>query len=297
MKNTINSGMYIMMKREDNKAVIYINGEFFEKEDAKISVYDHGLLYGDGVFEGIRIYRGQIFRLKDHLERLYQSARAIRLSIPLNFDEMEKAVNETVNLSKKENGYIRLVITRGKGSLGIDPMKCKKATVIIIVDDIQLYPAEYYQKGIKIITASSRRISPDSLDPRIKSLNYLNNIMAKLEAENAGCQEAVMLNREGYVSECTGDNIFIVRDKELLTPSGSKGALDGITKKQVMDLAEKTGIKTKESELTQYDLYNSDECFLTGTGAEIIPVIEIDGREIGSGYPGEITQKLIKDYC
>lgn len=286
-----------MMKREDNKAVIYINGEFFEKEDAKISVYDHGLLYGDGVFEGIRIYRGQIFRLKDHLERLYQSARAIRLSIPLNFDEMEKAVNETVNLSKKENGYIRLVITRGKGSLGIDPMKCKKATVIIIVDDIQLYPAEYYQKGIKIITASSRRISPDSLDPRIKSLNYLNNIMAKLEAENAGCQEAVMLNREGYVSECTGDNIFIVRDKELLTPSGSKGALDGITKKQVMDLAEKTGIKTKESELTQYDLYNSDECFLTGTGAEIIPVIEIDGREIGSGYPGEITQKLIKDYC
>jgi branched-chain amino acid aminotransferase len=285
-----------MMKREDNKAAIYINGEFFEKADAKISVYDHGLLYGDGVFEGIRIYRGQIFRLKDHLERLYQSARAIRLSIPLNFDEMEKAINETVNLSKKDNGYIRLVITRGEGSLGIDPMKCKKATVIIIVDDIQLYPAEYYKKGIKIITASSRRISPDSLDPRIKSLNYLNNIMAKLEAENAGCQEAAMLNREGYVAECTGDNIFIVRDKKLITPSGSKGALNGITKRQVMDLAEKTGIKTKESELTQYDLYNSDECFLTGTGAEIVPVVEIDGREIGNGRPGKITQKLMTDF-
>ena len=286
-----------MMKKEKNEALIYIDGEYYKKEDARISVYDHGLLYGDGVFEGIRIYRNRIFRLRDHIERLFQSARAIRLSIPLDPDEMEKAVSNTVKLSKKEDGYIRLVVTRGEGSLGIDPAKCKRATVIIIVDDIQLYPAEYYRKGIKIITASSRRISPDSLDPRIKSLNYLNNIMAKIEAANSGCQEAVMLNREGYVAECTADNIFIVRDETLLTPLGSKGALNGITKNEVIRIAQKEGIDTQEAELTQYDLYNSDECFLTGTGAEIIPVVEIDGRVIGHGMPGEITQRLMTGFC
>lgn len=286
-----------MMKTEGNEALIYINGEFFKKEDARISVYDHGLLYGDGVFEGIRIYNNNIFKLTEHIERLFQSARAIRLSIPLSSDEMETAVYDTVKLSKKENGYIRLVVTRGEGNLGIDPATCKRATVIIIVDDIQLYPAEYYQEGIKIITASSRRISPDSLDPRIKSLNYLNNIMAKLEAAYSGCQEAVMLNKEGYVAECTADNIFIVSDKTLFTPSGSKGALNGITKNEVIHIAQKTGINTKESVLTQYDLYNSDECFLTGTGAEVIPVVEIDGRVIGHGKPGEITQELITGFC
>ena len=286
-----------MMKKNNSEALIYINGEFYKKEDAKISVYDHGLLYGDGVFEGIRIYRNKIFRLKEHIERLFMSARAIKLSIPLDFDEMEKAVNDTVKLSKKEDGYIRLVVTRGEGSLGIDPAKCKKATVIIIVDDIQLYPAEYYKKGIKIITASSRRISPDSLDPRIKSLNYLNNIMAKIEANNSGCHEAVMLNREGYVTECTADNIFIVRHDTLLTPLGSKGALNGITKNAVIQIAQKKGINTQEAEITQYDLYNGDECFLTGTGAELIPVVEIDGRVIGNGKPGKITKKLMTGFC
>jgi len=271
---------------------IYINGDFFEKENAKISVFDHGLLYGDGIFEGIRIYNGKIFKLKEHLERLYKSAKAIMLTVPLSFKELEKAVQDTVHINKKENGYIRLVITRGNGTLGIDPTNCKNATVIIIVDDIQLYPKKHYQKGIKIITASVRRISPDSLDPRIKSLNYLNNIMAKMEAENAGCLEAVMLNKEGFVAECTGDNIFIVKNKCLLTPSGSKGALDGITKNTVMHVSKKIGLPAQESELTQYDLYTADECFLTGTGAEIIPVIQIDGRAIGNEKPGPITQKL-----
>ncbi|MBW1642562.1 MAG: branched-chain-amino-acid transaminase [Deltaproteobacteria bacterium] len=271
---------------------IYINGDFFEKENAKISVFDHGLLYGDGIFEGIRIYNGKIFKLKEHLERLYKSAKAIMLTVPLSFKELGKAVQDTVQINKKENGYIRLVITRGNGTLGIDPTNCKNATVIIIVDDIQLYPKKHYQKGIKIITASVRRISPDSLDPRIKSLNYLNNIMAKMEAENAGCLEAVMLNKEGFVAECTGDNIFIVKNKCLLTPSGSKGALDGITKNTVMHVSKKIGLPAQESELTQYDLYTADECFLTGTGAEIIPVIQIDGRTIGNEKPGPITQKL-----
>lgn len=284
------------MKKENNEALIYIDGEFYKKEDARISVYDHGLLYGDGIFEGIRIYKKKIFRLKEHIERLFQSAKAIRLSIPLDANEMEKVVINTVKLSKKQDGYIRLVITRGVGSLGIDPMKCKKATIIIIVDDIQLYPAEYYQKGIKILTASSRRITPDSLDPRIKSLNYLNNIMAKMEATNSGCQEAVMLNREGYVAECTADNIFIVSGDDLLTPAGSKGALNGITKNEVIKIAKKKRIKTKETELTQYDLYNANECFLTGTGAEVIPVVEIDSRVIGHGKPGEITQTLMKEF-
>ncbi|MBW1813072.1 MAG: branched-chain-amino-acid transaminase [Deltaproteobacteria bacterium] len=275
---------------------IYINGDFFEKENAKISVFDHGLLYGDGIFEGIRIYNGKIFKLKEHLERLYKSAKAIMLTVPLSFKELEKAVQDTVHINKKENGYIRLVITRGNGTLGIDPTNCKNATVIIIVDDIQLYPKKHYQKGIKIITASVRRISPDSLDPRIKSLNYLNNIMAKMEAENAGCLEAVMLNKEGFVAECTGDNIFIVKNKCLLTPSGSKGALDGITKNTVMHVSKKIGLPAQESELTQYDLYTADECFLTGTGAEIIPVIQIDGRAIGNEKPGPITQKLTAEF-
>ncbi|MBW2179336.1 MAG: branched-chain-amino-acid transaminase [Deltaproteobacteria bacterium] len=275
---------------------VYINGDFFEKENAKISVFDHGLLYGDGIFEGIRIYNGKIFKLKEHLERLYKSAKAIMLTVPLSFKELEKAVQDTVHINKKGNGYIRLVITRGNGTLGIDPTNCKNATVIIIVDDIQLYPKKHYQKGIKIITASVRRISPDSLDPRIKSLNYLNNIMAKMEAENAGCLEAVMLNKEGFVAECTGDNIFIVKNKCLLTPSGSKGALDGITKNTVMHVSKKIGLPAQESELTQYDLYTADECFLTGTGAEIIPVIQIDGRAIGNEKPGPITQKLTAEF-
>lgn len=275
---------------------VYINGKFFEKEHAKISVFNHGLLYGDGIFEGIRIYNGTVFKLKEHLERLYQSAKAILLALPLSFEEFEKAVLDTVKLNNKQNGYIRLVATRGEGTLGIDPAKCDRATVIIIVDDIQLYPNQYYEKGIKIITTSVRRISPDSLDPRIKSLNYLNNIMAKLEAQNAGCLEAVMLNKEGCVAECTTDNIFIVKHKRLLTPTGSNGALDGITKNTVLQTANELGFDANESEITQYDLYTADESFLTGTGAEIIPVVEIDGRPIGNGIPGDVTNELIKHF-
>ncbi len=275
---------------------IYIDGKYYDRADAKVSVFDHGLLYGDGVFEGIRIYNGKVFRLKEHIERLYQSAKAIFLEIPMKKEGMESAVLDTVKINTKENGYIRLIVTRGEGPLGIDPTQCKKASVIIIVADIHLYPDEYYKKGIEIVTAASRRISPDSLDSRIKSLNYLNNIMAKLEARQAGCLEAVMLNREGFVAECTGDNIFIVKDNELLTPAPYHGALDGITMRTVIEIAGPIGIKTKETTLTSYDLYNADECFMTGTGAEIAPVIKVDGREIGDGTPGRITQLLIDKF-
>lgn len=273
---------------------IYIDGEYYNKEDAKISVYDHGLLYGDGVFEGIRIYNGKVFKLKEHLVRLYDSANAIMLYIPIDIDSMEKAVLETVQLNKKNDGYIRLVVTRGKGDLGISPTTCPQATVIIIVDDISLYPAEYYRQGIRLITASVRRNGPDNLDPRVKSLNYLNNIMAKLEALQANCLEAVILNKEGIVAECTGDNIFIIKGDTLYTPSASDGALDGITKSTVLSLAEGAGLKAGSIRLAPYDLYNADECFLTGTGAEVIPVVAIDGRVIGEGNPGAYTKKLIE---
>lgn len=275
---------------------IYIDGKYHDKSDAKISVFDHGLLYGDGVFEGIRIYNRKVFKLKEHIERLYRSATTIILEMPVTKEDMENAVLDAVKTNKKENGYIRLIVTRGEGSLGIDPTTCKKATVIIIVSDIQLYPKEYYKNGIEIITASSRRIPSDCLDPRIKSLNYLNNIMAKLEARQAGCLEAVMLNREGFVAECTGDNIFIVKNNELLTPALYHGSLDGITMRTVMEIAESLSIKTHETALTRYDLYNADECFMTGTGAEIIPVIRIDGRAIGDGKPGNITKRLIEAF-
>ncbi|MBI5025302.1 MAG: branched-chain-amino-acid transaminase [Nitrospirae bacterium] len=273
---------------------IYIDGKYYDKSDAKISVFDHGLLYGDGVFEGIRIYNGKVFKLKEHIERLYQSAKAILLEIPMPKEEMENAVFDAVKINGKKNGYIRLIVTRGEGPLGIDPTPCKRATVIIIVSDIQLYPDEYYKKGIEIITAPSRRIPSDCLDPRIKSLNYLNNIMAKIEARQAGCLEAVMLNKEGFVAECTGDNIFIVKHNELLTPAPYHGALDGITMRTVIEIAESLGIKTHETTLTRYDLYNADECFMTGTGAEVIPVIKIDGRVIGDGRPGNATRRLIE---
>ena len=275
---------------------IYINGEYYGRADARVSVFDHGLLYGDGVFEGIRIYNGKVFKLKEHIERLYYSAKAILLEIPMSRGKLEKAVLNTVRINEKGNGYIRLVVTRGDGLLGIDPTTCDRPTIIIIVDDIKLYPEEYYKNGIEIITASSRRIPSDCLDPRIKSLNYLNNIMAKLEAKQAGCLEAVMLNREGFVAECTGDNIFIVKNNELFTPASYHGALDGITMQTVIEIAQSLGIKTHETTLTRYDLYNADESFMTGTGAEIIPVIKIDGRVIGNGKPGAITQRLIKRF-
>jgi branched-chain amino acid aminotransferase len=273
---------------------IYINGEYYEKEDAKVSVFDHGFLYGDGVFEGIRIYSGKIFKLKEHLDRLYKSAKALMLEIPLTPDELKKDVEDAVKRNQKENGYIRLVISRGEGDLGVNPFLCKKASVIIIVGDIQLYPEKYYTEGISVITSSLRRVSPDCFDVRIKSLNYLNNALAKIEAAQVGCMEAIMLTREGYVAECTADNIFIVSNGILYTPCLTDCALEGITRNFVMEIAENAGMTVREIHLTQYDLYNSDECFLTGTGAELIPVTKIDGRVIGSGRSGEWTQKLTK---
>jgi branched-chain amino acid aminotransferase len=275
---------------------IYINGKYYAREDAVISVFDHGLLYGDGVFEGIRIYNGKVFKLSEHIERLFQSAKAIYLDIPMKKEGMEAAVLKALKINRKDNGYIRLIVTRGVGLLGIEPTTCKKPNVIIIIADIQLYPEGYYKKGIEIVTASSRRMPSDCLDPRIKSLNYLNNIMAKIEAKNAGCLEAVMLNKEGFVAECTGDNIFIVKNRELFTPAPYYGALDGITMETVMELGTSLGFKMHQAALTRYDLYNADECFMTGTGAELIPVVKIDQRVIGNGKPGEITKKLIKKF-
>jgi len=275
---------------------IYIDGKYYDKSDAKVSVFDHGLLYGDGVFEGIRIYNSKVFRIKEHIERLYESAKAIILEIPMTKEEMKAAVEDAVKVNERKDGYIRLVITRGEGSLGLDPASCKKATVIIIVSDIQLYPKEYYEKGIALVTVTSRRIPSECLDPRIKSLNYLNNIMAKLEAKQAGCLEAVMLNTEGFVAECTADNIFIVKEGRLLTPSAYHGALEGITRQTVMEIAEKLGIESAETTLAPYDLYTADECFLTGTGAEIVPVVKIDGRVIGDGVPGKVTKMLVENF-
>jgi branched-chain amino acid aminotransferase len=275
---------------------IYIDGKYYDRAEARISVFDHGLLYGDGVFEGLRIYGGRVFKLKEHIERLYMSAKAILLDIPMTADEMGTAVSEAVKVNEKENGYIRLIVTRGEGLLGIDPSSCARPSVIIIVGDIQMYPDEYYEKGVAIITSSSRRMPSDCLDPRIKSLNYLNNVMAKLEARQAGCLEAVMLNSEGFVAECTGDNIFIVKNNELFTPAPYHGALDGITMQTVLELAESIRIKTHQTTMTRYDLYNADECFMTGTGAEIIPVTRIDGRAIAGGKPGNITRRLVKGF-
>jgi branched-chain amino acid aminotransferase len=275
---------------------IYIDGKYFDRNEARISVFDHGLLYGDGVFEGIRIYGGKVFKLKEHVERLYQSAKAILLDIPISRAEMENATLEAVHENAKKDGYIRLLVTRGEGPLGLDPSSCGKPSVIIIVGDIQLYPQEYYEKGIAVVTAASRRMPADSLDPRVKSLNYLNNVMAKVEAKQAGCLEAVLLNHEGYVTECTADNIFIVKHGTLLTPAPHYGALDGITRMTVMNIAGSCGIASRETALTRYDLYTADECFMTGTGAEIMPVTMIDGRLIGAGGPGPVTKRLIKGF-
>jgi len=272
---------------------IYIDGQFYEKEKATVSVFDHGLLYGDGVFEGIRVYGGRVFKLTEHVERLYRSAQALLLNIPMSEAEMAQAILDTVSINQKKDGYIRVIVTRGDGALGIDPSSCPRVKVIVIVGDIQLYPPAFYENGIAIVTAASRRTPADCLDPRVKSLNYLNNIMAKMEAFQAGCMEAVMLNKEGFVAECTGDNIFIVSKGELFTPAPHHGALDGITMETVLELASALGIECRQTTLTRYDLYTADECFLTGSGAEIIPVTRIDGRTIGSGKPGAMTGRLI----
>lgn len=271
---------------------VYINGKLFDKADAKVSVYDHGLLYGDGIFEGLRIYSGKVFRLREHLERLYESARHIHLEIPLNREQLADAVVSTVLANVKKDGYIRLVITRGAGSLGLDPRKTNDPQVIIIVDDITMYPPELYDNGMEICTAATIRNHPNALNPRIKSLNYLNNILARIEATRAGCMEALMLNHKGEIAECTGDNIFLVKHGQLLTPAIDAGILEGVTRNAIIELAQAAGIAVRELALTRHDVYAADECFLTGTAAEVIPVVKCDGRPLGTGKPGPITRQL-----
>jgi branched-chain amino acid aminotransferase len=272
---------------------VYISGKLYPKEEAKISVYDHGLLYGDGVFEGMRAYSGRVFRLQQHLQRLWLSARAIMLTIPMSQEEMAAAVNETLRANKLSDAYIRLMVTRGSGSLGLDPNRCSHPEVIIITDHISLYPQKYYDHGLEIITAATIRNHPAALSPRIKSLNYLNNILAKLEGLQAGCVEALMLNHKGEVAECTGDNIFLVTKGELLTPPIDAGILEGITRQAVIDLAQEMKIPVREIPLTRHDVYIADECFLTGSAAEVIPVVKVDSRVIGDGKPGKITRELL----
>jgi len=276
--------------------LIYLNGQLVPKDEAKVSVYDHGFLYGDGVFEGIRVYDGNIFRLKEHIERLYESAKTIGLTIPLSFEQMEQATIDTVAANGLRNAYIRLVISRGPGDLGIDPDKCKAVTLVIIVDTISLYPQEFYDNGISLVTASTRRIPLECVDPRIKSLNYLNNILAKIEGKQAGVPEALMLNIRGRVAECTADNIFMVKNGSLLTPRLTDGALPGVTRATVLELAPNVGLEPKSRAMGLHDLYNADECFLTGTGAEIVAVINIDGRQIADGHPGKKTIALLKEF-
>jgi len=276
---------------------VYLNGQLVDKEKAVISVFDHGLLYGDGVFEGIRAYNGRVFKLKEHLDRLWNSARAIMLDIRMTKKAMEEAVLSTLKANRLRDAYIRLVVTRGEGDLGLDPCKCPKSTVFIITDKIALYPQDLYEKGLSVITSSIRRNIPEALNPCIKSLNYLNNVLAKAEASRVNAPEAIMLNREGYVAECTGDNIFILKENALITPPTSIGALEGITRNVVMEIAKnKLKLLVKEEIFTPYHVYVADEVFLTGTAAEVIPVTGIDGRVIGEGKPGKITLRLIKEF-
>ncbi|MGO8931479.1 MAG: branched-chain-amino-acid transaminase [Limisphaerales bacterium] len=275
---------------------IYIDGKYYSERDARISVFDHGLLYGDGIFEGIRAYSGRVFKLKEHIDRLFYSAKSILLKIPMAHADIMAATVETCRRNRIRDGYIRLVVTRGVGTLGLNPNRCKNPSVIIIADKIQLYPPEFYQRGMDIITVPTTRNLHSALNPAIKSLNYLNNIMAKLEANNAGCEEAIMLNAEGFVAECTGDNIFIVKEGQLLTPPRSAGALYGITRRTVMEMAAEAGLNVSEPNLTRYDLFNADECFLTGSASELVPIVKIDGRVIGTGEPGPVTKSLVAQY-
>lgn len=276
---------------------IYINGKFYDKNEAKISVFDHGLLYGDGVFEGIRSYNRVVFKLKEHIDRLFESAKSIMLQIPLNKEQLTKAVIATLKENNLKDAYIRLVITRGEGDLGLDPRKCRgNATIIIITDKILLYPEKLYKEGLRIVTVPTVRNLPEALNPQIKSLNYLNNILAKIEAANAGCDEAIMLDSLGYVAECTGDNIFIVKKDGLYTPPQCMGTLRGITRDTVLEIAIKNKINVHEHVVTRHEVYISDECFLTGTAAEIIPVVSVDGRVIGTGKPGKMTLNLMKKF-
>jgi len=273
---------------------VYINGRIGPPQEATISVLDHGLLYGDGVFEGIRAYDGRPFRLEAHLRRLYESALAIALEIPIGRQEMAQAVRQTMEATGGQATYLRLIVTRGVGDLGLDPFKCRDPQVIIIADKIALYPPELYECGLQTVTVATVRNHPNAVSPRIKSLNYLNNTLAKIEAMHAGCTEAVMLNKDGYVAECTGDNIFIVQGKRLLTPPEHAGILSGVTRQVVLELAPQAGLSAAETDLTRFDLYVADECFLTGTAAEIVPVVGMDGRRIGEGRPGPVTRRLLE---
>ncbi len=276
--------------------VVYFDGNYVDSSEAKVSVFDHGLLYGDGIFEGIRIYGGNVFRLDEHLERLELSARAIMLTLPLSRVQMAEAVCETCRRNQLQDGYIRLVVTRGVGDLGLAPWSCSNPTTFIIASKISLYPQEYYDNGLAIVTVPTRRIAPDALPPTVKSLNYLNNILAKLEARQAGALEAIMLNAQGYVAECTADNIFVVAGGEIITPASSAGALKGITRGTIFDVAREAGIAIREADLTRYDVWCADECFLTGTGAEVIPVVKLDGRVIGAGKPGPVTGRILAGF-
>jgi branched-chain amino acid aminotransferase len=278
-----------------NSTKIYLNGQWVSPRDAKISIFDHGLLYGDGVFEGIRAYDGRVFRLRQHIERLFASARAITLAIPMSAEKLEETILETLRRNRLRNGYVRLIVTRGEGDLGLNPASCRKACVIVIADHIELYPRECYTKGLEAAIVSTRRNIAEAINPSIKSLNYLNNILAKIEANLRGVREAIMLNSQGCVAECTGDNVFYVKGKQLVTPPTSAGALAGITRACVMDLAHfQLGLTVKEASFTSYEIYTADECFFTGTAAEIIPVINVDDRLIGTGAPGPVTKSLIR---
>jgi branched-chain amino acid aminotransferase len=275
---------------------IFIDGNFYDQSEAKISVFDHGLLYGDGVFEGIRFYNDRVFRFVEHIDRLWDSAKAIGLELPLSKTELIAATLETIRQNDLHDGYIRLIVTRGIGSLGLNPDSCRRPSVVIIAATIALYPEELYQRGLTMITCSTRRTSPAALSARVKSLNYLNNIMAKMEAHEAGAGEGVMLNEEGYVAECTGDNIFVVKHGRVSTPHPNAGILEGVTRAVVLELAEKFRVPTKEHDLTKYDIYTADECFLTGTAAEVIPAVQLDRRLIGNGQPGPITLKFMEGF-
>lgn len=275
---------------------IWLDGQLVDKSEAKISVFDHGLLYGDGIFEGIRFYNNRVFRLEEHIKRLYMSARAIMLEIPLNFEQMCQAVVDTIKANGLSDGYVRLVVTRGVGSLGLNPYQCPKASLFIIADKISLYPEEHYTKGLEVVTCATRRPTPASLSPQVKSLNYLNNVMAKVEAIKAGALEGLILNEQGNVAECTGDNIFIIRDGAVYTPPVYDGALDGVTRRVVMEICSMLGVACHERSMNRYDVFTADECFLTGTAAEAIPVTCLDCRKIGDGQVGELTKQIIAKF-
>jgi len=275
---------------------IYLNGELVPEAEAQVSVFDHGYLYGDGIFEGIRAYNGRVFKLEEHIKRLYSSARSIMLDIPMEPEEIKEKILETIRANELEDAYIRVVISRGIGDLGLDPRKCEQPTTVIIASEIELYDQSLYEKGLKVKTVPTRRNGPEMVNPRIKSLNYLNNIMARIEANLVGAPEAIMLNEQGYVAECTGDNIFIIEDDSLITPPPYAGILKGIKRGVTMEIAEEMGLDVREVQFTRYDLFNAEECFLTGTAAEVIPVVEVDGRKISKGVPGEYTKKIIKKF-